>query len=185
MWLCASVFAQKGELWSFARFLLFNVTILKLWERLWLKIPIIPCRGMWQTRSSDDRRHVLQPQTQALRFSSKQVKCFFSGMRSALKNVGRPFLCYTETGQITFPLQRTICYHIKRDFFFSPLLPLHHTSLSWRTSVFGTESSHCFRNVGGMVCLLRRGQKLRPEMSPGSARLLCFSGRKNGESSSL
>lgn len=184
MWLCASVFAQKGELWSFARFLLFNVTILKLWERLWLKIPIIPCRGMTNEKQRWQKACAATTNPSST-FFEQAGKMFFSGMRSALKNVGRPFLCYTETGQITFPLQRTICYHIKRDFFFSPLLPLHHTSLSWRTSVFGTESSHCFRNVGGMVCLLRRGQKLRPEMSPGSARLLCFSGRKNGESSSL
>lgn len=29
MWLCDSVFAGKGELWCFARFLSFNATILK------------------------------------------------------------------------------------------------------------------------------------------------------------
>lgn len=58
------------------------------------------------------------------------------------------------------PITRTICYHIKREFF-----SLYHTSLSWRTIVFGTESSHCFRNVGGMMCLLRRGYELGPEES--------------------
>lgn len=69
------------------------------------------------------------------------------------------------------PITRTICYHIKRDFF-----SLYHTFLSWGTFVFGTESSHCFRNVGGMMCLLRRGYEpwrvLRQRAT--------FCGRQNG-----
>lgn len=76
MWLCDSVFAGKGELWCFARFLSFNVTILKsqgeivaensnnFLSRNVTKLTARP------SRSSDDRKCVLQTQTQ-LRFSSR------------------------------------------------------------------------------------------------------------------
>ncbi len=83
-----------------------------------------------------------------------------------------PLLHWNQSDNL--PITRTICYQIKRVFFFF-LPPLfHHTSLSWRTTVFGTESSHCFRNVGGLVCLLRRGQQLGPEKSHSSIECRVF-----------
>lgn len=87
----------------------------------------------------------------------------FSNMRSCAKNVGRPFLCYTETIQITLSLQGQHVTTSRRIFFFCPPCGKKMT-LSWITSSFGCGEQPLFQECGraGVFIMLRTDAKESP-----------------------